>query len=960
MVTLEIEMAQKLNVVNRPSLLAAQISVADEDLFGSGEDDSDDQDKGKSTDKVFQPTNEQVVDEVFPANNDHVVRKSIDQVDEVFIQTNEDDVIAPGNDDVFMRNSDQVVPGSDSYNSSEDSNSSAQLRREIYRRSRESDNLEDTGIRRSLSLPDIVPKGLENETDSFKSRRQNLSDNSPDVVSSSSNKSSTASSNEPVQSIATTKEQISILRQNSQKNPKLSRSVSFSLNEKKNEDISVESKVDDDDSSSDADRKRREFRSSGYGTGESDKASSVQSQLSQGSVFDGGSFNQEGLEHGESRIDHHGANSDKKSKSFDEQRSSLDQQISDQLDGMTSCNPCKEDNLVGLLSPSSNESDSEKITVKSGNKHKQYDLIPNLSAISQSSLTIDTPPINGGSKDSHSGSSSSVQSPNQIKPSQPSIQISSSDDSNSSIQIPNFDVLLNECRNSSSGSSSDTSDSLKHVQKKYCKTRDELKSQSPPAFATCLPQSPIHESVDTGIFSRTTASETDHSHLMSSGVDYFDYKSCKDYMTREILQQQNISEDLKLELIESPITPSPRDYTYVIQPRITSETVEKSSRCRDVHCSIKFCLKVREGFIGLNHTLDGQWPYGFCPDVNDLCYGLGKHSTAPCDELKCAVKWCYFLSAEFSDQPRGEFVYRALKRYYDTPVMSATAFPPNLKPHKFYKLDEHYRRDHAKYGETMTTFGDYGNVYMMDDLTVIKKVKFQNYDCDIDNTVYKKLFNRQHKHIVDHIWAAVYNDIEEIHICTTFFRGGTLEDLLQSRMLLNPVIVQEYLLQILDAVIYLHDKCGIIYLYWTTSNMLFLDPIRKHILISNLSLSVPSNTDFDVGYIKQSLPPCLTPPEIMNGDEGLRLTGETDCWGLGCMTLEMLIGKQMWYNERHYQKTKLIEKIKTKDISPQQYIPRHRMPEIFHSVLARCFEFDVKNRIGCEELQSQLKNWKYN
>lgn len=54
---------------------------------------------------------------------------------------------------------------------------------------------------------------------------------------------------------------------------------------------------------------------------------------------------------------------------------------------------------------------------------------------------------------------------------------------------------------------------------------------------------------------------------------------------------------------------------------------------------------------------------------------------------------------------------------------------------------------------------------------MILQVKFQNYDCDIDNTVYKKLFNRQHKHIVDHIWAAVYNDIEEIHICTTFFRG---------------------------------------------------------------------------------------------------------------------------------------------------------------------------------------------
>ena len=54
---------------------------------------------------------------------------------------------------------------------------------------------------------------------------------------------------------------------------------------------------------------------------------------------------------------------------------------------------------------------------------------------------------------------------------------------------------------------------------------------------------------------------------------------------------------------------------------------------------------------------------------------------------------------------------------------------------------------------------------------IFLKIKFQNYDCDIDNTVYKQLCNRQHKHIVDHIWAAVYQEEEEIHVCTTFFRG---------------------------------------------------------------------------------------------------------------------------------------------------------------------------------------------
>jgi hypothetical protein len=48
---------------------------------------------------------------------------------------------------------------------------------------------------------------------------------------------------------------------------------------------------------------------------------------------------------------------------------------------------------------------------------------------------------------------------------------------------------------------------------------------------------------------------------MPSAADYnYDLKSYKEYLTKEILQQDDISEAQKLELIESPITPSPRDY----------------------------------------------------------------------------------------------------------------------------------------------------------------------------------------------------------------------------------------------------------------------------------------------------------------------------------------------------------------------------------------------------------------
>jgi hypothetical protein len=134
----------------------------------------------------------------------------------------------------------------------------------------------------------------------------------------------------------------------------------------------------------------------------------------------------------------------------------------------------------------------------------------------------------------------------------------SSLDSNSSILIPNvpdFDVLLNEPNSSTGLSTSDSSDSsLTHVQKKYCHKQDKIDSKSPPSFATCLPSAQF-TSADTGLPSSIS------NFTMPSAADYnYDLKSYKEYLTKEILQQDDISEAQKLELIESPITPSPRDY----------------------------------------------------------------------------------------------------------------------------------------------------------------------------------------------------------------------------------------------------------------------------------------------------------------------------------------------------------------------------------------------------------------
>lgn len=494
---------------SHPPYLISQSSIAEEDLFGSGEDEGGDE-KDKTNDEVFTvvPLDEHVVPAI--------------------------------HDDVFMRNSDQVVPFS-----STDSSSSADQRRIAYRLSRESDNIDELSIRRSSSLPDIVPKVVDIEVDSLKGKKQNLSDNSPDVVSSSENKSS--SSSDHIQPMI--REHLPILRQKSRESKRTARrSVSFKDNVEEDDKEGVS---DEENSSSSAKCKRKQFRSSGYGTG-SDKGSvpSQGSQGSQSSVFDN-SFSM-------------GTSSDAES---------------DQLDGhglkccftpvmaMLGMNICKPSGILNAnrnrapraaLSPSSNESDSEKVTVRSTGKPVQ-EMIPLLSAIDQPSIMKDSPPnpsSSGGSESrQHQGSNSSVEI-NQIIDIA-SFNKNSSNSSSDSIQIPNFDVLLNDGSSNSSGSTSEPTDHLKHVQKKYCKN-DASYSRSPPSFATCLPPSPINESMDTGIYSRAT-SDMDQSQPLPS-EEVFDYRSCKEDMTRAILQQK-ISENYMLELIRSPITPSPRDFT---------------------------------------------------------------------------------------------------------------------------------------------------------------------------------------------------------------------------------------------------------------------------------------------------------------------------------------------------------------------------------------------------------------
>lgn len=56
------------------------------------------------------------------------------------------------------------------------------------------------------------------------------------------------------------------------------------------------------------------------------------------------------------------------------------------------------------------------------------------------------------------------------------------------------------------------------------------------------------------------------------------------------------------------------------------------------------------------------------------------------------------------------------------------------------------------------------------------------------------------------------------------------------------------------------------YVLWYSSSVsvgnILLDSLNKRLILSNLTLSVTDDGNYDEGYTKQSLPPNLVPPEV--------------------------------------------------------------------------------------------------
>ncbi|KAJ8314510.1 hypothetical protein KUTeg_006660 [Tegillarca granosa] len=332
------------------------------------------------------------------------------------------------------------------------------------------------------------------------------------------------------------------------------------------------------------------------------------------------------------------------------------------------------------------------------------------------------------------------------------------------------------------------------------------------------------------------------------------------------------------------VTDENSDKKVLVKEDMTVQNLELTSRCREHSCNNKTCNKVRMCIRGLETALEQSWSPDI-PLIKTTCSCLWGHAKY-CDEpdYTCRIPWCLHLKLHMGEmearlnQNRGsgdsvglddirsvadrtaDDVFTILSRIYRTPVLTCQVIPDD-NPNKVLKFTSEVSCNRDI--ELLTSFGHFRNVFLSvhsknsSKQCILKRIQ----NCETDNDVmviYSKLKHKNHRNIVQHFWLAEYDRV--CHLCTEFLKGGTLEECLQMVTLTHTRAVM-YMLQILDAVMYLHNL-KIVYLYWSCSNMLFVDTSRQHLKLCNLSLSVVEDKELcDVGLTKLSLPPCIVPPE---------------------------------------------------------------------------------------------------
>ncbi|EPX72592.1 STE/STE11 protein kinase Wis4 [Schizosaccharomyces octosporus yFS286] len=255
--------------------------------------------------------------------------------------------------------------------------------------------------------------------------------------------------------------------------------------------------------------------------------------------------------------------------------------------------------------------------------------------------------------------------------------------------------------------------------------------------------------------------------------------------------------------------------------------------------------------------------------------------------------------------------------------------------------------------------GMFGDVYSgvnldTGDLLAVKEIKIldsRSLKSTVDQihnemTVLEKL---NHPNIVSYYGVEVHR--EKVYIFMELCQGGSLADLLSHGRIEDEAVVGTYVLQLLEALCYMHSR-NVLHRDIKPGNLL-LDR-NGNIKFSDFgsALYVPPPEEStarleDIQLEMHSLAgtPMYTAPEIIVGTKKGRF-GSMDIWGLGCVVLEMLAGCTPWNQmDNEWAIMYHIAVMHTPTI-PSSY----QITSLARDFLERCFECDPEKRPTALEL----------
>lgn len=251
--------------------------------------------------------------------------------------------------------------------------------------------------------------------------------------------------------------------------------------------------------------------------------------------------------------------------------------------------------------------------------------------------------------------------------------------------------------------------------------------------------------------------------------------------------------------------------------------------------------------------------------------------------------------------------------------------------------------------------GTYGKVYQGLNLNNGKLIAIKSVQIGSKKTATRELMalkyeisilrELDHPHIVKYLYTDADPIKKRVDILLEYVPGGSLSELLKKFGPFNEKITKIYLIQMLDALSYIHSK-GIVHRDLKCANVLINNDASIKISDFGASKKLTKTKDAK-GYepcksLKGS--PYWLAPEVAN-----RVGHDTsvDIWSLGCWTIEMITGRPPW-SDRSKKASKVISLIKNS--KEKITVPKGLSEECYDFIFHSCLQRDPRKRWTAEEL----------